>query len=439
MTIKEIKKIANDKRCFAHRFKAMPFYGLAFFVMVNIILLSAVIYAFLTVAVGRHIFIAVIIGGYCTLLLLLALCLSGQFSYSMDEYFLRVVEGESDVTQFSFCGYNKKNFVKTMLARVIGFFVSFVLTCLAIVPGVIFGIKTSMTHYVMKKDPAVGFTQAMRKSSVVMKGHSLQYLRLGFSFLGWFLLCIITLGLGFIFVLPYFNSCKAVFFNSISNGEIAESDKKEEITETEDVKIEDVPVVEVSDGDEPVFCVPVTEEAAPIVEAQAESSSEELVASQAETIIIAPVAAENETEEKSDEPIVIIPADDHEGNNAEQTVTVQAEPPVQAAKAGEQEKQEEPVTAAESDSHDPHSRDAIKQRIEQLKRERNAHVASARPQRPVAHDDKRAAAAPKGADTKQSPLQKPLHVNSAHSDLPKREKKSDEFAPEKIEVEIVED
>lgn len=435
MTANEIKKEANSLHFSTHRFKAMPAYGVAFFVIVNILLLSAVFYAFLTNAVGVHIFISVIIGAYCALLLLLALCLSGQFSYSVDEYFLLVAENESEEAHFSFGGYDKKNFIRTMLARLLGFFVTLVLTCLAIVPGVIFGIKTSMTYYVMKNDPKIGMLQAMRKSSVIMKKHGMQYLRLGFSFLGWFLLCIVTLGLGFIFVLPYFNCSKAIFYKRILCDGAAEIGAEDEVGEVESVRADGEVTVEVVANDEPIICVPSDADVSSISGEQSENIVNVQDNSDSEVTVIIPENMSSEpSEAPSDSEVVIIaPASDNiKADHAEE---VNAEP-VREAAVSVEEKHEDADVAAESNTN---SRDAIKQRIEQLKRERNAHASAARPQRPAAQDNIKADARRKVGTDKPPIAEKRDRPEPAKNELPKSQRKSDEFAPEKIEVEIVED
>ncbi|MCI9031706.1 MAG: DUF975 family protein [Clostridia bacterium] len=431
MTVREIKKEANDTYFSAHRFKAMPAYGVAFFVIVNILLLSSVIYAFLASIVGVHIFVAVIIAAYCALLLILVLCLSGQFSYSVDEYFLSVSGKENNTVSFAFGGFRKNNFVRTMLARLLGFFVTLVLTCFAIVPGVIFGIITSMTYYVMKNDPKIGVTQAMRKSAKLMKKHGMQYFGLGFSFLGWFLLCIITLGLGFIFVLPYFNCCKAIFYKRVLSGEAVESEGQE-LFEADDLTSDGESTAETIRSDESVVCLPYDDEVIIDGGVQMEDTDSVIVEQVSSDPIVELITPESDVSVITETPSEFETVDDggdNAINNVEKTETIIVDPrsdetPIEAEKVVETDNNLE---------NNSHSRDAIKKRIEQLKRERNAHTASARPQRPSSHDNI------KSQTEQQHTAQKPIDVDSAHNDLPKREKKSDEFAPEKIEVEIVED
>lgn len=54
-----------------------------------------------------------------------------------------------------------------------------------------------------------------KESSQLMKGQKIPYLFLHLSFLGWYLLVILTLGLANIYVLPYTITAKSIFYNQL--------------------------------------------------------------------------------------------------------------------------------------------------------------------------------------------------------------------------------
>ena len=45
-----------------------------------------------------------------------------------------------------------------------------------------------------------------------MDGYKLQYFFLGLSFIGWMLLCLLTLGIGFLWLIPYIQVTYAKFY-----------------------------------------------------------------------------------------------------------------------------------------------------------------------------------------------------------------------------------
>ncbi|TKI12287.1 DUF975 family protein, partial [Bacillus wiedmannii] len=64
------------------------------------------------------------------------------------------------------------------------------------------------------------------ESRRMMNGHKMDYFLLCLSFLGWFILSILTLGIGFLWLVPYFYTTSAAFYEEISK----EYYKKEDTT-----------------------------------------------------------------------------------------------------------------------------------------------------------------------------------------------------------------
>ena len=50
-----------------------------------------------------------------------------------------------------------------------------------------------------------------------MDGHKMELFVLDLSFIGWYLLCVITFGIAFIWVAPYIQATKTNFYNKIKN------------------------------------------------------------------------------------------------------------------------------------------------------------------------------------------------------------------------------
>ena len=90
------------------------------------------------------------------------------------------------------------------------------LTCCAIMLimcwlPIVKSLSYSMTFYVMV-DFNISGTEAISKSVELMKGHKAKLFRLGLSFFGWYLLCMITFGIGTIFLAPYVEATVAEFY-----------------------------------------------------------------------------------------------------------------------------------------------------------------------------------------------------------------------------------
>ena len=93
-------------------------------------------------------------------------------------------------------------------------------TILFIIPGIIKGYSYAMTPYILKDKFAagqtdIGATEAITESRHLMDGHKMDLFVLDLSFIGWGLLGIITFGIGFIWIVPYYRQTKANFYRSL--------------------------------------------------------------------------------------------------------------------------------------------------------------------------------------------------------------------------------
>lgn len=55
----------------------------------------------------------------------------------------------------------------------------------------------------------------LRKSKELMKGHRFEYFVLGLSFLGWEILGLLTLGILYLWLIPYIQVTTANFYNKL--------------------------------------------------------------------------------------------------------------------------------------------------------------------------------------------------------------------------------
>ena len=152
-----------------------------------------------------------------------SLLLGGPLAFGYTAYFINLSRGEHKEVGQLFDGF--KRFAECLVAQLVMGIIIVVGVLLLIVPGIIAGIALSQTYRIMKDDPTIGAIDALSKSHEMMKGHRMEYFILGLSFIGWALLCLLTLGLGFFVLIPYANTAMTLFYNDLANhqsGEIAE-------------------------------------------------------------------------------------------------------------------------------------------------------------------------------------------------------------------------
>ncbi|TSC70247.1 MAG: hypothetical protein CEO12_451 [Parcubacteria group bacterium Gr01-1014_46] len=110
-----------------------------------------------------------------------------------------------------------KNFSEAFLAHLLRTVFTVLWALLLIVPGIVAAISYSMIFFIIADDPNIGAGEAIKKSKKMMYGHKWKYFKLLLSFLGWALLCILTLGIGFLWLAPYVQVSTAKFYEDVKN------------------------------------------------------------------------------------------------------------------------------------------------------------------------------------------------------------------------------
>ena len=90
-------------------------------------------------------------------------------------------------------------------------------TLLFVVPGIIKSFAYILTPYIAVEHPDWSASECIAHSESLMEGHKAEMFSLYLSFIGWLVLCIITAGIGFLWVGPYLETAKAAFYAEIKN------------------------------------------------------------------------------------------------------------------------------------------------------------------------------------------------------------------------------
>ncbi|GAA3632217.1 DUF975 family protein [Lactobacillus hamsteri] len=127
---------------------------------------------------------------------------------------------QPNVFKGMFSAYMGDKFTTSFVTYLLFEIFLFLWTLLFIIPGFIKAYSYSMTPYIMKDLYDAGHkptaTEAITKSRKLMNGHKTDLFVLDLSFVGWWLLSVITLGIGFIWVTPYYRQTKANFYRNLA-------------------------------------------------------------------------------------------------------------------------------------------------------------------------------------------------------------------------------
>ena len=84
---------------------------------------------------------------------------------------------------------------------------------LAIVLGVIVTFMYKMIYYVRVDNPDDSVVQILKKSRKIMHGRKIDLFVLGVTFIGWHIVCNITCGIGYLWLVPYMAAAEAAFYD----------------------------------------------------------------------------------------------------------------------------------------------------------------------------------------------------------------------------------
>ncbi|MDY0214343.1 MAG: DUF975 family protein [Bacilli bacterium] len=111
---------------------------------------------------------------------------------------------------------------------------------LLIIPGIIISLMYSQAIFIMMDDPDIDIFDAFRKSKEMMQGYKTHLFVFGLSFIGHYLLILITFGLWSIYALPFFEVSRVNYYLHLKKvSKVPLSEEKEPVV-TEDIKDEDI-------------------------------------------------------------------------------------------------------------------------------------------------------------------------------------------------------
>ncbi len=148
-------------------------------------------------------------------LLMTMLCF--PFSWGFAVFFLYIVRGQEKGYDSLFDGYKK--FSKVFMMMLLKHIYIFLWTLLLIVPGIMKAMSYGMAEFILKDNPDIDVEDAIHRSRVMMDGHKMKLFLLYLSFIGWGILSMLTLGLGFLLLVPYVLTSLASFYQDLLDSE----------------------------------------------------------------------------------------------------------------------------------------------------------------------------------------------------------------------------
>lgn len=137
------------------------------------------------------------------------------FSNSFVKYYKKEGEDNQVIANVFCLGFAGGRYWRNVAGMLLVGVFTFLWALLFIVPGIIKSYAYAMTPYILIDNPDLGPNEARLKSIEMMRGYKGKLFGLDLSFIGWHLLCILSLGIGYIWLTPYLATARAAFYQEL--------------------------------------------------------------------------------------------------------------------------------------------------------------------------------------------------------------------------------
>lgn len=141
------------------------------------------------------------------------LLVSGALTLGLVSCFVKLVRNEPFQFENLFDGF--RNFLSALILQLLIGIFTLLWFLLLIIPGIIAYYRYAMAFYILNDYPEMGAKAALEASKQMMVDYKWKLFCLHFSFIGWGLLSILTIGIGFLWLIPYMNAAQANFYQNL--------------------------------------------------------------------------------------------------------------------------------------------------------------------------------------------------------------------------------
>lgn len=141
------------------------------------------------------------------------------FSVAVAGYYLNHIRGFNptwkSLYKEGFDNYGKY-FITEFLLRIF----LFLWTLLLVVPGIIMFFAYSQAKYIIHDNPKLSPIEAIKISKIITNGYKGDLFLMQLSFIGWRILSAFTVGILYIYVIPYIETTSAMYYENLKSNAI---------------------------------------------------------------------------------------------------------------------------------------------------------------------------------------------------------------------------
>ena len=146
-----------------------------------------------------------------------ALLVAGPMSLGAAFVILKLVRlGQKIAFKELFLGFTQDIGQNILLGLLSSLFVA-LWSLLLIVPGIVKAYSYSMIYFIKADHPEYDWRTCLHASQELTYGHKMELFVLDLSFIGWYLVGALCLGVGTLWVQPYHETAKALYYEQLKN------------------------------------------------------------------------------------------------------------------------------------------------------------------------------------------------------------------------------
>lgn len=143
------------------------------------------------------------------------LIVTGPLSYGLCRVLVKRVKNDGKVELGDLFDGFKEAFTDSLILGLLQSIFIFLWSLLLVIPGIIKSYSYAMSSFIQQDSPNKNWKQCLDASIDMMNGNKMQLFLLDLSFIGWYLVGALCLGVGIFWVIPYHQTARANFYMAL--------------------------------------------------------------------------------------------------------------------------------------------------------------------------------------------------------------------------------
>ncbi len=146
---------------------------------------------------------------------IVAVIITGPLTFGVSAVLLDVVRGSGYIDLGKMFSGFTEDFGRNFLIGFLSTLFVILWSILFIIPGIVKYYAYSMAYFVAKDHPEYDWKQCIDESQRLTRGHKGELFVLDLSFIGWYIVGAICLGVGTLWVVPYHQVARANYYEAL--------------------------------------------------------------------------------------------------------------------------------------------------------------------------------------------------------------------------------